>query len=301
MLVGGNLIRQTSCLYLNNKASCRLWWRVYVFVHSAVRICYTFVLSTKPLMFNSPPPPKERGGHSKHWLQNVVFYCRIPQNYTPKTNMDTQNDGLEKKLLLNMAIFGINSLNFSGVSFSRHTRLTPHPQAPMAPKVWNRQVESKIRSPWLLLYSQEDWRLSQNNQGKIPGKQQPNTKKTHQRCCCLSNKCCWVSRQNNWKPQTIWGLYHFHEFKAYIIFMLLTTPGIPLHLTQTFRRCAHVFILDFTYVTRVKWDLCRCYWACCKCDYPRDPITLSDDNHFLSKVFGFHYHSQKVIGSLGLQ
>ena len=178
MLVGGNLIRQTSCLYLNNKASCRLWWRVYVFVVSAVRICYTFVLSTKPLMFNSPRPRKKGGGiYSKHWLQNMVFYCR---NNTPKITTRRLTWILKmmvwkKNLLLNMGIFGINSLHFSGVSFSRHTRLTPHPQAPMAPKVWNRQVESKIRSPWLLLYSQEDWRLSQNNQGKIPGKEQKKT------------------------------------------------------------------------------------------------------------------------------
>ena len=38
---------------------------------------------------------------------------------------------------------------------------------------------------------------------------------------------------------------------------------------------------------------------------PRDPITLSKDdwvyNHLLSKVFRLHYHSQKVIGSLGKQ
>ena len=39
--------------------------------------------------------------------------------------------------------------------------------------------------------------------------------------------------------------------------------------------------------------------------YPKDPITLSDDeqgvyNHLLRKVFRFHYHSQKVIGSLGV-
>ena len=38
---------------------------------------------------------------------------------------------------------------------------------------------------------------------------------------------------------------------------------------------------------------------------PMDPITLSDDeqgvyNHLLRKVFRFHYHSQKVIGSLGI-
>ena len=38
--------------------------------------------------------------------------------------------------------------------------------------------------------------------------------------------------------------------------------------------------------------------------YPRDAITLSDDeqgvyNH-LSKVFRLHFHSQKVIGSLGM-
>ena len=36
---------------------------------------------------------------------------------------------------------------------------------------------------------------------------------------------------------------------------------------------------------------------------PKDPITFSDDdwvcNHLLRKVFRFHYHSQKVIGSLG--
>ena len=34
----------------------------------------------------------------------------------------------------------------------------------------------------------------------------------------------------------------------------------------------------------------------------RDPITLSEDdcNHLLSKDFRFHYHSQKVIGSLGI-
>ena len=37
---------------------------------------------------------------------------------------------------------------------------------------------------------------------------------------------------------------------------------------------------------------------------PRDPITerqmmIGMYNHFLSKVFRFHYHSQKVIGSLG--
>ena len=39
--------------------------------------------------------------------------------------------------------------------------------------------------------------------------------------------------------------------------------------------------------------------------YPKDPITFSDDdrvyNHFLRKVFRFHYHSQKVIGSLGIE
>ena len=38
--------------------------------------------------------------------------------------------------------------------------------------------------------------------------------------------------------------------------------------------------------------------------YPKDPITFSDDdwvyNHLLRKVFRFHYHSQKVIGSLGI-
>ena len=37
---------------------------------------------------------------------------------SPKTNMDTQNDGLEKVALLNMAIFGIynvSMLNFWGV------------------------------------------------------------------------------------------------------------------------------------------------------------------------------------------
>ena len=39
--------------------------------------------------------------------------------------------------------------------------------------------------------------------------------------------------------------------------------------------------------------------------YPEDPITFSDDeqgvyNHLLRKVFRFHYHSQKVIGSLGV-
>ena len=38
--------------------------------------------------------------------------------------------------------------------------------------------------------------------------------------------------------------------------------------------------------------------------YPKDPITFSDDdwvyNHLLSKVFRFHDHSQKVIGSLGI-
>ena len=39
--------------------------------------------------------------------------------------------------------------------------------------------------------------------------------------------------------------------------------------------------------------------------YPRNPITLSDDeqgvsNHLLNIVFRFHYHSQKVIGSLGI-
>ena len=38
--------------------------------------------------------------------------------------------------------------------------------------------------------------------------------------------------------------------------------------------------------------------------FPRDPITLSDDDWGLQsppkrKVFRFHYHSQKVIGSLG--
>ena len=37
---------------------------------------------------------------------------------------------------------------------------------------------------------------------------------------------------------------------------------------------------------------------------PRDPITLSDDDWGVQsppkrKVFRFHYHSQKVIGSLG--
>ncbi len=39
--------------------------------------------------------------------------------------------------------------------------------------------------------------------------------------------------------------------------------------------------------------------------YPRDPITLSEDNWGVQsppkcKVFRFHYHSQKVIGSLGI-
>ena len=39
--------------------------------------------------------------------------------------------------------------------------------------------------------------------------------------------------------------------------------------------------------------------------YPRDPITLSDDDWGVyspskCKVFRFHYHSQKVIGSLGI-
>ena len=49
-----------------------------------------------------------------------------------------------------------------------------------------------------------------------------------------------------------------------------------------------------TYINLKKWT-----------PFPKDPITLSDDeqgvyNHILSKVFKFHYHSQKVIGSLGI-
>ena len=39
--------------------------------------------------------------------------------------------------------------------------------------------------------------------------------------------------------------------------------------------------------------------------FPRDPITehqmmIGVYNHLLSKVFRFRYHSQKVIGSLGI-
>ena len=83
MLVGGNLIRQTSFLYLNNKASCRLWWRVYVFAVSAVRICYPFVLSTKPLMFNSPPPPKE-GGEAYIAITGYKTWCFIVETITQK-------------------------------------------------------------------------------------------------------------------------------------------------------------------------------------------------------------------------
>ena len=46
------------------------------------------------------------------------------------------------------------------------------------------------------------------------------------------------------------------------------------------------------------------FWFFVRLRIPRDPITLRQMmigvyNHLLSQVFRFHYHSQKVIGSLG--
>ena len=80
-------------------------------------------------------------------------------------------------------------------------RLTPRPQAPMAPKVFTARWNAKSDPLGYCGTARKSEGCLKITRGK--SREKKKKQKTHQPCCCLSKKCCWVSRQNNMKP-------HFH-------------------------------------------------------------------------------------------